>query len=114
LCLKVSDSTTKIKPGIKITNDPKYAQLMRSYMIEQSAPKEWILGIAVAGKTGTPERIWKKEQINDGWYVFFAPKANGTGNMVVCIRIESTKGSSDAVHLGRQACYTIFAGKGLY
>jgi cell division protein FtsW (lipid II flippase) len=97
--LKVSDSATAIKPGIKIANDPKYAQLMRGYMIEQSAPKEWILGIAVAGKTGTPERIWKKEQINDGWYVFFAPKAKGTGNMVVCIRIESTKGSSDAVHL---------------
>jgi cell division protein FtsI/penicillin-binding protein 2 len=59
-----------------------YAQ----YMIEQSAPKEYTLGIAVAGKTGTPERIWKKQQINDGWYVFFAPKANGTGNMVVCMR----------------------------
>jgi cell division protein FtsI/penicillin-binding protein 2 len=47
------------------------------------------LGIAVAGKTGTPERIWKKEQINDGWYVFFAPKAKGTGNMVVCIRVSN-------------------------
>ena len=29
----------------------------------------------VAGKTGTPERIFKGEAINDGWYVFFAPKA---------------------------------------
>ncbi|QHS57538.1 FtsW/RodA/SpoVE family cell cycle protein [Mucilaginibacter sp. 14171R-50] len=97
--LKVADSTISVKPGVKLTNDPKYAALLRQYMIEQSAPKEWTLGIAVAGKTGTPERIWKKQQINDGWYVFFAPKANGVGNMVVCIRIESTKGSSDAVKL---------------
>jgi cell division protein FtsW (lipid II flippase) len=97
--LKVSDSVAAIKPGIKIANDPKYAQLLRGYMIEQSAPKAYTLGLAVAGKTGTPERIWKKEQINDGWYVFFAPKSNGKGNMVVCIRIESTKGSSDAVRL---------------
>ncbi|MBB5394066.1 FtsW/RodA/SpoVE family cell cycle protein [Mucilaginibacter sp. AK015] len=97
--LKVADSAISVKPGVKLTNDPKYAALLRQYMIEQSAPKEWTLGIAVAGKTGTPERIWKKQQINDGWYVFFAPKANGVGNMVVCIRIESTKGSSDAVKL---------------
>ncbi|MBD1391538.1 FtsW/RodA/SpoVE family cell cycle protein [Mucilaginibacter glaciei] len=97
--LKVSDSTVAVKAGVKIANDPAYARLMREYMIEQSAPKAYTLGLAVAGKTGTPERIWKKQQINDGWYVFFAPKANGAGNMVVCVRIESTQGSSDAVRL---------------
>ncbi|TWR28950.1 cell cycle protein [Mucilaginibacter pallidiroseus] len=100
--LKVSDSTTQVKPGIKIVSNPQYAQLMRKYMIEQSAPKAYALGLAVAGKTGTPERIWKGEQINDGWYVFFAPKQMGGGNVVVCIRIESTKGSSDAVKLAGQ------------
>jgi cell division protein FtsW (lipid II flippase) len=97
--LKFSDSATSVKPGIKLANDPTYAQLMRQYMIEQSAPKTYTLGISVAGKTGTPERIWKKQQINDGWYVFFAPKQKGGGNIVVCVRIESTKGSSDAVKL---------------
>ena len=97
--LKFSDSATAVKPGIKIANDPKYAQIIRQYMIEQSAAKSATLGIAVAGKTGTPERIWKKQQINDGWYVFFAPKQKGNGNIVVCVRIESTKGSSDAVKL---------------
>jgi cell division protein FtsI/penicillin-binding protein 2 len=97
--LKFSDSATSVKPGIKLANDPKYAQLMRRYMIEQSAPKAYTLGLSVAGKTGTPERIWKKQQINDGWYVFFAPKQKGSGNIVVCVRIESTKGSSDAVKL---------------
>ena len=97
--LKVSDSLTPVNPGIKLANDPKYAQLLREYMIEQSAPKVYTLGLSVAGKTGTPERIWKKQQINDGWYVFFAPMAKYKGNIVVCVRIESTKGSSDAVHL---------------
>jgi cell division protein FtsW (lipid II flippase) len=97
--LKVSDDAQPVKTGIKLANKPQYTDLMRRYMIEQSAPKAYTLGIAVAGKTGTPERIWKKQQINDGWYTFFAPKANGSGNMVVCIRIEATKGSSDAVKL---------------
>ncbi|MEO6150991.1 MAG: penicillin-binding transpeptidase domain-containing protein, partial [Mucilaginibacter sp.] len=97
--LKVSDSLMPVNPGIKLANDPKYASLLRRYMIEQSAPKASTLGIAVAGKTGTPERIWKKQQINDGWYVFFAPTPNGKDNIVVCVRIESTKGSSDAVKL---------------
>ncbi len=97
--LKVNDSVTGVKEGIKLANDPQYAALITKYMIEQSAPKVPILGLSVAGKTGTPERIWKKQSINDGWYVFFAPMAKDTGNIVVCIRIESTKGSADAVRL---------------
>jgi cell division protein FtsW (lipid II flippase) len=87
------------KPGVPIALDPRYAQLMTDYMKKQSAPKKFRLGILVAGKTGTPERILKGERINDGWYVFFAPKATGPGHVVVCIRIEGTRGSSDAVKL---------------
>ncbi|MEJ2883227.1 FtsW/RodA/SpoVE family cell cycle protein [Pedobacter sp. GR22-6] len=100
--LKVSDSLTKINPGIKLANDPQYAALMTDYMLKQSAGKAYTLGITVAGKTGTPERIWKDERINDGWYVFFAPKASGPGHVVVCIRIEKTRGSSKAVLLAGQ------------
>ncbi|MDB5136342.1 MAG: cell cycle protein [Mucilaginibacter sp.] len=110
--LKVNDSAQPIKGGIKLANDPQYAGLITKYMIEQSAPKVPVLGISVAGKTGTPERIWKKQSINDGWYVFFAPKANGKGNMVVCIRIESTKGSSDAVRLAGQHVIPFLLKKG--
>ena len=44
----------------------------------------------------------KLEQINDGWYVFFAPKKSGSGHVVVCIRVESTRGSSKAVLLAGQ------------
>jgi cell division protein FtsW (lipid II flippase) len=110
--LKVSNTAQPVKEGVKLANDPQYAALMTKYMIEQSARKAGILGISVAGKTGTPERIWKKQSINDGWYTFFAPKANGKGNMVVCIRIESTRGSSDAVRLAGQHVIPFLLKKG--
>jgi cell division protein FtsW (lipid II flippase)/cell division protein FtsI/penicillin-binding protein 2 len=110
--LKVSDNEQPVKGSIKLSNDPKYVALITQYMIEQSAPKAPILGLNVAGKTGTPERIWKKEGINDGWYVFFAPMAKGTGNIVVCVRIESTKGSSDAVHLAGRHIIPLLIKKG--
>ncbi|MNK02835.1 Lipid II flippase FtsW [compost metagenome] len=100
--LKISDSVTAINPVIKIANDPQYAELISGYMLKQSENKTYTLGLKVAGKTGTPERIWKDEKINDGWYTFFAPRANGKGNVVVCIRIESTRGSSKAVKLAGQ------------
>ena len=110
--LKVSDSSTAVKGSIKLPDDPRYAALITKYMIEQSAPKVHVLGISVAGKTGTPERIWKKQSINDGWYVFFAPMAKGKGDIVVCIRIESTRGSSDAVRLAGQHVIPFLLKKG--
>jgi cell division protein FtsW (lipid II flippase)/cell division protein FtsI/penicillin-binding protein 2 len=96
--LKINDTVIGTKISEKLTEAP-YAALLKQYMIEQSAPKAPILNLAVAGKTGTPERIWKGQSINDGWYVFFAPNPHGTGYTVTCIRIEKTKGSSDAVHM---------------
>ena len=100
--LSADGIATATKPGIKLANSPQYANQLKQYMIEQSANKADLFGIAVAGKTGTPERIWKNEKINDGWYVFFAPAANGPGYVVTCIRIESTKGSSEAIKLAAQ------------
>jgi cell division protein FtsW (lipid II flippase) len=100
--LKISDSLTKVNPGIKLASDTQYAALMTDYMLKQSAGKVYTLKMTVAGKSGTPERIWKQQQINDGWYVFFAPKKTGSGHVVVCIRIESTRGSSKAVLLAGQ------------
>ncbi|MES2875111.1 MAG: FtsW/RodA/SpoVE family cell cycle protein [Bacteroidota bacterium] len=99
--LKVSETEMPVKSTVPLTS-PQHAALLKQFMIMQSATKTPTLGIAVGGKTGTPERIWKGERINDGWYVFFAPKASGSGNIVVCIRVESTKGSSDAVKLAGQ------------
>ncbi|WP_158989376.1 FtsW/RodA/SpoVE family cell cycle protein [Mucilaginibacter sp. L196] len=110
--LKVNGIPQPVKSGIKLANDPQYTATITKYMIEQSAPKAEILGISVAGKTGTPERIWKQQSINDGWYVFFAPMANGTGNLVVCIRIEATRGSSDAVHLAGRDIIPLLLKKG--
>jgi cell division protein FtsI/penicillin-binding protein 2 len=97
--LKISDSLVQAKEAVPIANDSLYADALQSYMREQSAGKFADLGVSVAGKTGTPERIWKGERINDGWYVFFAPKAKGSGHIVVCIRMEKAKGSSEAVKL---------------
>lgn len=94
---KVNGKPAPSNKGVAIANDSAYAKLMTKYMLEQSAPKVSKLGIVVAGKTGTPERILKNERINDGWYVFFAPKAKGVGHIVTCIRIENCKGSSVAV-----------------
>jgi cell division protein FtsW (lipid II flippase)/cell division protein FtsI/penicillin-binding protein 2 len=110
--LKISDSTIAVKPGIKIANDPQYAMLMTDYMLKQSANKSYTLGLTVAGKTGTPERVWKQESINDGWYVFFAANKNGKGHIVVCIRIESTQGSSKAVLLAGQHVVPILKSMG--
>ncbi|MEO8770103.1 MAG: FtsW/RodA/SpoVE family cell cycle protein [Ferruginibacter sp.] len=95
----INGKPVDVKTSISLVKDSIYAQRMMGYMRKQSAPKKGKLGIYVAGKTGTPERIYKGESINDGWYVFFAPKANGIGHLVVCIRMEGAKGSSDAVRL---------------
>jgi cell division protein FtsI/penicillin-binding protein 2 len=97
--MKISDSALGIKQPVAITKDQRYAALMMQYMKEQSASKVDKLGLKVAGKTGTPERIVKGKRINDGWYTFFAPKANGSGHIVVCIRVEDVKGSSVAVRM---------------
>ncbi|MBC7758306.1 MAG: FtsW/RodA/SpoVE family cell cycle protein, partial [Phormidesmis sp. FL-bin-119] len=99
--LKISDNNQPVKSGTQLTK-PEHAALLKQYMIKQSEAKTAILGISVGGKTGTPERVWKGARINDGWYVFFVPKASGSGNLIVCTRVESTKGSSDAVKLAGQ------------
>ena len=95
--LRINDSVIGKKDSIQLAKSPEYAQTLTRYMIEQSASKTPLTHISVAGKTGTPERVFKGEVINDGWYVFFAPKATGSGNVVVCIRVENCKGSSVAV-----------------
>jgi cell division protein FtsI/penicillin-binding protein 2 len=97
--MKVSDSTLPLEQGIPLLKDPESARFMTQYMREQSRNKKDKLGLLAAGKTGTPERIFKGERINDGWYVFFAPKGQGPGHIVVCVRVEKTKGSSVAVRL---------------
>jgi cell division protein FtsI/penicillin-binding protein 2 len=97
--MDVNGIPSTINKGVPIANDSAYAKLMTQYMKEQSASKVSKLGMSVAGKTGTPERILKNERINDGWYVFFAPKQTGPGHIVTCIRIENCKGSSFAVKL---------------
>ena len=110
--LKLADSTIKEKEGVLLARDPAAAALLKQYMIEQSARKAGVFGIAVAGKTGTPERIIKKKKVNDGWYVFFAPDGSRTGYTVVCIRIEATRGSSEAVRVAGETVIPLLVRKG--
>lgn len=110
--LKLNDSTVKVKPAEVFAKNPAYTQLLKQYMIEQSAGKAGVFGLSVAGKTGTPERVVKKKKVNDGWYVFFAPNGNGSGYTVVCIRIEATRGSSDAIRLAAQKVIPLLVQKG--
>lgn len=111
--LKLSDSTVKSQEGIALAKDPAYAALLKQYMIEQSAGKAGVFGLAVAGKTGTPERMLKGKKVNDGWYVFFAPNPEaGAGYTVTCIRIEATKGSSEAVRLAAEVVIPLLVQKG--
>jgi hypothetical protein len=110
--LKIADSLLPLKEGIAIARDPQYAALLTDYMKKQSAPKAAKLGMVVAGKTGTPERIARNKQINDGWYVFFAPKVQGTGYIVTCVRIEETKGSAVAVQLAGTVVVPLLKGAG--
>mgnify|MGYP001788935598 FL=1 len=42
---------------------------------------------------------------------FFAPAARGTGHLVVCIRIEGAKGSSDAVRLAGKYIAPLLLGR---
>ena len=95
-----------------MVKDAESAGYMTRYMRAQSFNKHHRLGIYVAGKTGTPERIVRGERINDGWYVFFAPKANGGGHIVTCIRIENCQGSSVAVKLAGSQIVPILMRRG--
>jgi cell division protein FtsW (lipid II flippase) len=78
-----------------------YAAQLEQFMIAQSNPpgRPKISQVRVAGKTGTPERVVNGKKRNDGWYVFFAPKPGRASHTVVCIRIEQTGSSADAVRL---------------
>lgn len=95
--LQISDSLIAVGNGEHLAKDSMSAKILTSFMLEQSANKVSRLGVKVAGKTGTPERIVKKKRINDGWYTFFVPKADGQGYIAVCVRMEDARGSSEAV-----------------
>ena len=108
----ISGKTTKPGRGIILAKDPQAATHLTDYMLKQSANKAEKLKLVVAGKTGTPERIWKGQKMNDGWYVFFAPKTSGSGYIVTCIRLEAAKGSSEAVRLAGSYVVPALVGRG--
>lgn len=110
--LEVNGVQQQAGAAVPMAKDPAYAAALKQFMIEQSAGKAGFFGLAVAGKTGTPERIVKKKKVNDGWYVFFAPTPSGAQYTVVCIRIEATRGSSDAVRLAGEKVIPVLVRNG--
>ncbi len=110
--LKLNEDKVPGQSPVELSGRPAYAGLLKQYMIEQSAGKAGMFGISVAGKTGTPERIVKKKKVNDGWYVFFAPNGNAAGYTVVCIRVEATKGSSEAIRVAADDVIPVLVQKG--
>jgi cell division protein FtsI/penicillin-binding protein 2 len=60
--MSVSGQQAPLKPGVKIAKSPQFARHMTDYMRKQSAGKAERLKLIVAGKTGTPERIYKSEE----------------------------------------------------
>ncbi|SDL77364.1 FtsW/RodA/SpoVE family cell cycle protein [Pedobacter antarcticus] len=110
--LSLNGKTVPVGTPVKLADKASYANLIQSYMIRQSAPRSAAFGISVAGKTGTPERMLKGKKVNDGWYVFFAPDGHGNGETVVCIRIEATRGSSDATRLAAETVVPILRQQG--
>ncbi|GAB3641159.1 FtsW/RodA/SpoVE family cell cycle protein [Spirosoma arcticum] len=100
--------------GVKLINQPAYADQLRDFMIEQSNPggRPKISISRVAGKTGTPERMVMGEKRNDGWYVFFAPTPNGRSHTVTCVRIELGESSADAVKLANTIVAPILKERG--
>ncbi len=103
-----------IPAGISI-GQPDYAEQIQRFMIEQSNPsagRSKISAVQVAGKTGTPERIVRGEQRNDGWYVFFAPTPDGRSKTVVSVRIELGESSADAVKLANTVVAPILQQRG--
>jgi cell division protein FtsI/penicillin-binding protein 2 len=77
--LEAAGIAKPIGKGVAIIKKREYAEMMQSFMIEQSNPNgaSKISISKVAGKTGTPERKYKGQSRFDGWYVFFAPTPDG-------------------------------------
>ncbi|GAB4043066.1 FtsW/RodA/SpoVE family cell cycle protein [Spirosoma litoris] len=113
--LEQAGKAKPIATGKPIARRPDYAEQLQEFMIEQSNPSEGRNKISVsrvAGKTGTPERIVRGVQINDGWYVFFAPTPDGRSHTVVAVRIELGNSSADAVNLANTVVAPILKQRG--
>jgi cell division protein FtsW (lipid II flippase)/cell division protein FtsI/penicillin-binding protein 2 len=112
--LEAAGIAKPIGKGVAIIKKREYAEMMQSFMIEQSNPNgaSKISISKVAGKTGTPERKYKGQSRFDGWYVFFAPTPDGKSHTVVCVRIELGESSANAVKLANDKVVPILRDRG--
>ncbi|MDE6523220.1 MAG: FtsW/RodA/SpoVE family cell cycle protein [Muribaculaceae bacterium] len=95
---------------------PSSAELLKSYMQDQSKKGFPSYNGKMGGKTGTPTRdvrnkhilksfgLGKPAQINDAWYIFFIDSPKQDGPLAVALRIErSRRNSGIAMSLVRSA-----------
>ena len=47
--------------------------------------------LRMGGKTGTPERAYRKSKPNDAWYMFFIESETAGGPLAVAVRLERTE-----------------------
>ncbi len=104
--LNVAGNATAPGTPVQLARDSSYAGKIKQFMIAQSnvPGKEKIKDkeIKVAGKTGTPARIINGKDYYDGWYVFFTPTPDKSSHTVVCIRVEQSGSSANAVEIANE------------
>lgn len=104
--LNIAGINTAQGEPVKLAREGSYAEKIKDFMIAQSNQpgKEKIKDkeIKVAGKTGTPARIINGKDYYDGWYVFFTPTPDKSSHTVVCIRVEQSGSSANAVEVANE------------
>ena len=104
--LDVAGKSQSPEAPVQLAREASYAEKIKDFMIAQSnvPGKEKIKdhNIKVAGKTGTPARIINGKDYYDGWYIFFAPTPDKTSHTDVCIRVEQSGSSANAVEIANE------------
>jgi cell division protein FtsI/penicillin-binding protein 2 len=104
--LDIAGKTATAEAPVQLARDASAAEKIKDFMVAQSSTpgKEKIKDheVKVAGKTGTPARVINGKDYYDGWYVFFAPTPDKKSHTVVCIRVEKSGSSANAVEVANE------------
>jgi cell division protein FtsW (lipid II flippase) len=96
--------------AIRAAGNPGMNSLLASFMKEQSASVAAATGLAMSGKTGSPERdkvtrVGNKtvlKRVTDAWYTFYVPSPKLKAPVAFTIRIEEIGNSDFAKQLARE------------
>ncbi|TXH54862.1 MAG: cell cycle protein [Bacteroidia bacterium] len=98
------------KESIQLIKDKNAANVLGSFMKDQSAKISAATGVTVYGKTGSPERdkwIKKgdktiKKRVTDAWYTFYVHSSRYNEPLAFTIRIEEIGNSEHALNLAKE------------